>query len=179
MMQMRNWKTLGLISMGIFWIFTIVAVFMNPWFDISHHTLSKLGKPGMANSPWMFSSGAIIGGAFMIWYGIEISRKNDYRLGILGGGYVILSGVFMALVGVFPDGTKPHDFIALSTFLLFYTGFMLLGLGSRRVFLKCSTISVFIAAIAGLVCPCWRSLGYLEIYGISLVILDMIVYYFE
>ncbi|MCD6449829.1 MAG: DUF998 domain-containing protein [Thermotogaceae bacterium] len=172
---MKVWKYLGLISMSIFWIFTFISIHLNPWFDISRCTFSKLGKIGLANYPWVFSAGTMIGGIFMICYGIEIIRNTTRKLQTVGGSYVLLSGVFMMLVGLFPDGTKPHDFIALSTFLLFYTGIMLFGVGNSKKSLKLSTTLVFIMALAGLLCPCWASLGYLEIYGLILVIFDIIL----
>jgi len=119
--------------------------------------------------------GTMIGGIFMIWYGIEIVKNHARKLQTLGGSYVILSGVFMMLIGVFPDGTKPHDFIAVVTFLSFYIGLMLFGLGNDKKSIKLFTIFIFILALTGLLCPCWPSLCYLEIYGITLAISDMIL----
>lgn len=171
---MRNWKYLGFISIGIFWLFTGVSIHFNPWFSISQYTFSKLGRTSSANYPWIFSMGTIIGGIFMIWYGVELVKNHVKKLQILGGGYVVLSGVFMILIGVFPDGTKPHDFIAVATFLSFYVGLMLFGLGNDKKIFKVSTVFIFILALAGLLCPCWPSLCYLEIYGLTLAVLDMI-----
>ncbi len=165
--------------MAVFWAFTAVSIIKNPWFDISRYTFSNLARRGLANDPWIFSAGVIIGGIFMVAFGISMITTSKKKNSSVGGSYVTLSGVFMILVGIFPIGTKPHDFIALSTFLLFYTGMMLYGIGSSDKKFRNWTVAVFIAAIAGLLCNCWKSLGYLEIYALSLVIMDLILILFE
>jgi len=175
---MKTWKYLGFASLGIFLVFTLISKHLNPWFNVAHYTFSKLGKIGLANYPWIFSAGTIIGGIFMMWYGVEIVKNSIGKLQVLGGGYVLLSGIFMALIGLFPDGTKPHDFIAVVTFLSFYIGFTLFGFGSNKKAFKFYTAFVFALALIGLLYPHWPSLCYLEIYGISLVIFDMVIMLF-
>ncbi|KLO24406.1 DUF998 domain-containing protein [Marinitoga sp. 1155] len=173
-------RAFGLLSIIIFFIFTSVSIFINKnWWNILNYTFSKLGKPALALSPWIFSVGVIIGGIFMSIHGFLVISHSENKLKIVGGSYVILSGIFMILSGVFSDGTKSHDFIALSTFLFFYTGNLLYGLGSYDKKIRNCFITIFIAAIVGLLLPIWPSLGILEVYGLSLVVIECILIIYE
>ena len=166
--------------MVVFWIFTLVSIRVNgDWWNILDFTLSKLGKPGMASHPWIFSTGLIVGGIFMIAHGSSLILHSSVKLKITGASYILLSGVFMILLALFPDGTEPHDFIALSVFLIFYTGNLIYGLGSRDKRIRNSFISIFLAALIGLSLPIWPSLGVLEIYGLALVIAECVLIIFE
>ncbi|SHH46770.1 DUF998 domain-containing protein [Thermosipho atlanticus] len=176
--NMKYWKLLGLFSIGVFIAGILVSNMFNPWFNISIHTFSKLGKPGFATYPWIFSCSLIIGGILMSLYGFFMTLKSYSKSGTIGGSYVLLSGIFMILTGLFPDGTKPHDFIALSTFLLFYIGEMIYGFGSSKAVNFSTTLVMIVALIALLFNP-FPSLGYLEIFGVSLVVVDLIIIMFE
>ncbi len=165
----------GMLSVAIFFLGVFISTLFNPWFDLSKHTFSKLGNQNLASKPWIFSLFVSIGGAFMTIYGIYIVSRSKGKLEIVGGTYVLTSGVFMTLVGIFPDGTKPHDFIAFMTFYLFYIGTTIYGLGSRSKLVKIIPVLVLMTAISVTVKNPFPSLGYLELFGLALVVMDLIV----
>ncbi len=162
--------------MIIFWVFTIVSISYNKsWWNILEHTFSKLGRGDLAKDPWIFSTGVIIAGIFMFLHGLILVYMSKNKPKIVGSVLVLISGFYMILVGVFPDGTKPHDFIALSSFLFFYTGNLFYGIGSGDKKLKVWFCVLFAFALGGLFAPIWPSLGILEIYGLSIVMVECIL----
>lgn len=178
-MRAKVWKYFGIVSISVFCLGVFISKIQNSWFDISKHTLSKLGRLGLANDPWIFSIFVAIAGAIMVLYGIYMIIDSSSKLKIVGSAYVLLSGIFMILVGLFPDGTKPHNFIALFTFLSFYTGMMLYGLGSSNRFFKISTLVIFLVIVITLIFKLFKALGYLEVFGLTLIILELILFLFE
>ncbi len=101
----------------------------------------------------------------IVSYGIWMTFGN--KLQTIGGAYMILSGIFMALIAPVHDGKKPHDTLAFLTFFLFYIGSAFYGLGSEKLLQKIIQPSILASAIAGMFFK-WPSDGYLELYGISL-----------
>ncbi len=161
--------------MIVYWIFTLVSIQINSdWFTLSRHTFSKLGNPSMARHPKVFWTGLISGGILMTLYGVWLSTVGG-RVATVGAAYVILSGVFMALIGPIHDGLKAHDTLALLTFIFFYAGSSLAGLGSHSVFLKIFQPAILAAAILGMALPVWVSLGALELYEIVLVMISSVL----
>ncbi|QTA38275.1 DUF998 domain-containing protein [Thermosipho ferrireducens] len=176
---MKSLKFLGLLSITMFFVGVFISVYFNEWFNLSQYTFSKLGNSYLATYPWIFSFFVIVGGVFMTFYGLVLIRKSIEKLRIIGGAYVLLSGIFMILVGVFPDGTKPHDFVALMTFLIFYAGMMVYGFKSSDKVFQVSSVAIFITIIIVLVYNPFPSTGYLEIFGLLLVVIDLILEFFE
>lgn len=167
-------KWTGIAGLIVYWIFTLISIRLNSWFDLSKHTYSKLGVPGLARSPHVFWAGLIIGGVLIAFYGLWMIRIGS-KAQAVGGGYVVLSGIFMILIAPIHAGLKAHDTLALLTFLTFYSGSTIFGIWSESSVLKISQPAVFAIALFFLLSGVLPSLGYLELVAISLVMLDTIL----
>jgi hypothetical membrane protein len=167
-------KWMGIMGLAIFWLFTLISIHFNGWFTISNHTFSKLGVPGLAESPWIFWIGLLLGGAFIFVYGLWMT-KSDKKLQIIGGAYVMLSGVFMGLIAPVHAGIRAHDTLAFLTFMIFYTGSTLFGIGCSSRVLQISQPLIFAAALFALFTKIMPSLGYLELYSIYLIVLSTVL----
>ena len=169
---MRN---LGIVSYISFWVFTLISMITNcDWYKISQHTLSKLGRPGLAHNPWLFSIGLAVSGAMMLIYGINICRRCGKKWVCFGGALITLSGAFMILLGPLYDGKPAHDLIALCVFYLVYVGSLVVTFEFGRKE-KLFGFVVLVAAIAGNMLTIWPALTYLEIYGLFLILLDLMM----
>ncbi len=157
--------------MAVFWAFTFTSISLNRWFTPLEFTFSKLGNPKLAVKPWIFQTGLVIGGIFMVLFAIHLVRVSSGKIDVMGGAYVLISGVFMALIGPIHDGLKPHDTLAFLTFWIFFIGMALFGIGKRSGLV---TLPVLLGAIVGQLLPVWPHLGTLELYGLILVLMDVI-----
>ena len=90
---------------------------------------------------------------------------------IVGSSYVSLSGVFLALIGVYPSGTNPHTFVSTWFFLQIFIGYIIPGLGIHRrrikyglemsqIVIAALLIAIIIEAIWG-----WPSAAVIEACG--------------
>jgi hypothetical membrane protein len=86
------------------------------------------------------------------------------------------AGIFLALVGVFPSGTRPHVFVSTWFFIQVWLSSIPLlidSIASRKTFyiasmVTVSTIAPIVAYIVEIVVG-WPSVAILEIYGVIIV----------
>ena len=167
-------KWCGICSTIAFWTFTLISIKTNGWFKLEEHTYSKLGVPELSENFWIFWLGLLLGGALMITYGIWMMRSES-KVQAVGGAYVALSGVFMMIIAPIHAGVESHDTLAFLTFMLFYSGSAIYGLGSESVVLRISQPLIFGIALFVIFADVFPSLGYLELFGISLVMADSLL----
>ncbi|WP_297535499.1 DUF998 domain-containing protein, partial [Thermococcus sp.] len=85
----------------------------------------------------------------------------------VGGAYVSVSAIFLALIGIFHEGTRPHVFVSTYFFVQFFLGALIYGLGSERN-VKIASLVLFALAVIGTLFK-WPSTALLETYEIVLV----------
>jgi len=144
------------------------------WFVFTEHAFSDLGGPE-ARSPWIYNYGLIAAGALLSLFGLGVYMRAGSKLGAAAAAYIILAGVFLALIGVFPSGTRPHAFVSLWFFIQADLG---LTLGGAAAYLEGRSIGVAAAILAALGFPLagiiealigWPSVAVLEAYGVIVV----------
>lgn len=103
----------------------IMCTFITAWmfeeagesYSLWNHFISELGHTKRSEYFWVFNSGLIFGGAFMIFFAIGI------RLGFTGkfrdtlSALAFIAAISCSLVGIFPvDDFENHVMVALSFF---------------------------------------------------------------
>lgn len=168
---LKIFRFMGLIAMIFAWIVILTSIQLNPWFVYTKNAFSDLGGPD-ANMPWVYNYGLIITGLLVILYSIYLVLDSDNKIETVGAAFVLIAGVFLMLIGIFPAGTEPHVFISLWFFIQFDLaiitwGFGLLLSGWRStglVFLLMSVLGPIIALLIN-----WPSAAMAETYGIFII----------
>lgn len=168
----------GVIAIIFAWIIIGVCWLLNPWFVFVEDAFSDFGGPESC-CPWLYNYGLIITGLLVIIYGSAICLVSEEKIQIIGGSYISLSGVFLALIGVFPTGTKPHTFVSSWFFLQVFIGFIILGLGIHRkkirYGLEMSLIVIFSIVLAIIIEIIWGWPSAAVIEACGIIIIDMCV----
>ncbi len=156
----------GLFTLLLYWSFTIMAIIQNPWFSIMQNALSDLGGNGAIN-PWIYNYGLILSSPLLFLFSIYLVSKGKNKLQIIGGSFIMISSLFLAFIGIFHSGTRPHGFVSTYFFLQFFLGMLVWGIGGEKKDRYLCT-SLFFAALLGAFLP-WPSTGILEVYEILII----------
>ncbi len=170
---------LGPLAAAAAWLVIGASWLVNAdWFVFTRDAFSDLGGSG-ARMPWLYNLGLIAVGVMVAVYGACQVLLHESKPGVLGGGYMILAGVFLALIGVFPSGTRPHTFVSTWFFIQIDLALILLAWATARLGGSLSRIALLLALaawpIAGIVEAVigWPSAATLEAYGI--IVIDLAI----
>ncbi len=100
-------------------------------------------------------------------FAVYLVLISQTKLQIVGGAYISVAAIFLALIGLYPGGTRPHVFVSTYFFVQFFLGMFLYGLGSEKRVRNISTL-LFILAIIGTLIE-WPSVALIETYEILLI----------
>ena len=172
----------GVLAIVLAWIVIGVSWSLNrDWFSYSRGAFSDLGSKRSC-CPEVFNYGLIIVGFLFTIYGVSIAYSARIKIGVVGGSYVSLAGVFLSLVGVYPEETKPHGCVAVMFFLLAYVGLILAlldAMATRRSRLAVIALTAMVLSIvAGVIIGAtvgWPSIAILETYLVLFIDLGVIV----
>ncbi|ACS33752.1 DUF998 domain-containing protein [Thermococcus gammatolerans] len=128
-MEVEKFKWSGFAGGLIYWLFVAWSVSRNPWFSFWRNALSDLGGAN-ANSPWIYNAGLVVTSFFVMAFAVYLVLTALNKLQTVGGSYVSISAIFLALIGVFHEGTRPHGFVSTYFFVQFFLGVLIYGLGS-------------------------------------------------
>ncbi|PTD94461.1 hypothetical protein C9439_02790 [archaeon SCG-AAA382B04] len=157
----------GILSPLAIFLFTIVSIFLNPWFNFSEFAFSHLGGSEVSYN-YIFNLGLIISGLLgtIFSFGLFNSGKKVYsKIGSISFGIGMIS---FSLLGVFPFGTTPHVYLAG----LFYV-FSILG----RIPISLSDIShdkylaplIFITVIICLSLTLYLMMNQNQRFGLAII----------
>ncbi|KUH34525.1 hypothetical protein APY94_01520 [Thermococcus celericrescens] len=152
----------------VYWLFVAWSISRNGWFSFFHNALSDLGSPEMARSPSIYNYGLIVTAVFMFVFSIYLVLASENRLQTVGGAYVSISSLFLALIGVFHAGTRPHSFVSTYFFIQFFLGALIYGAGSERKEVRYGSVLIFLLALFGTFLE-WPSVALIETYEIVLI----------
>lgn len=158
----------GLIGGLIYWLFVVWSISKNPRFSFWRNPLSDLGSP-KATAPWIYNAGLIVTSFFMFLFSLHLILTARNKVQTIGGAYVSVSAIFLALIGIFHEATKPHVFVSTYFFVQFFLGVLIYGLGSEGL-TRLSSVVLFILAIIGAFFK-WPSTALLETYEIALLMI--------
>jgi len=165
--MLRYLKYSGIAGGIVYWLFVAWSISRNPWFSFFENALSDLGAGG-ATSPWIYNYGLIITAVFILVFSVYLILSAQNKLGTVGGAYVSISAIFLALIGVFPGGTRPHGFVSVYFFVQFFLGVLVYGAGSKDRVIRYGSGFLFALAVLGTFLH-WPSVALIETYEIALI----------
>lgn len=166
----------GLIALIIGSLTIILAISMNPWFSLERNALSDLGAIDILNN-YVFNMGLMITSIFMLIYSIYLILILNNKIGIVGSSLLLLASIYLFLIGVFPEGTYPHEIISYEFFLLSAIAIMLMGISFLMISKIHGTLSIVLIVIGivlAIIIP-WPSIGALELMAIVIMGLWILV----
>ena len=166
----------GVIASITFWIFTLASININRWFDFFRDAFSDLGGPKASNA-WIYNLGLIISSIFLEMLSIHMIYTSRSRIGVVAGSYLSIAGIFLALIAIYPAGTRPHVFVSIWFFIQAFLAALFYGISRLRddKILSISVLTLFILALAGSMLR-WPSAASLEAYEIILLTIFAVIY---
>lgn len=168
---MRALNYLGLVAAVAAWAIIIACVSINPWFVFTKNAFSDLGGPRAAD-PWLYNYGLIAVGALIVAFASHAVNVSGGKLEVVGASFMIIAGLFLALIGVFHEGTYPHVFVSQwffaqmdMTSIVWGTGSLVAGRARRGA----AEVAIGVIGPVGAVAFKWPSAATLEAYGIVLI----------
>ncbi|AMQ17827.1 DUF998 domain-containing protein [Thermococcus peptonophilus] len=158
----------GIVSGIVYWLFVAWSISRNRWFSFFHNALSDLGDPSKATAPWIYNYGLIVTSLFVLAFAIYLILASENRLQTVGGAYISISAIFLALIGIFHGGTRPHVFVSTYFFVQFFLGALIYGVGSEKREIRYGSVLIFLLALFGTFLE-WSSVALIETYEIALV----------
>ncbi|NJE09015.1 DUF998 domain-containing protein [Thermococcus sp. M39] len=168
MKTLEKFRFAGIVGIIVYWLFVAWSISRNPWFSMFHNALSDLGDPAEASSPWIYNYGLIVTSLFVLAFSIYLIWVAKNKVQTIGGAYISISAIFLALIGVFHSGTQLHVFVSTYFFIQFFLGMLIFGLGTSERVIKYSAIVLFILALLGTFVD-WPSVAIEETYEITLI----------
>ena len=153
---------------------------VNPWFSIWRDAFSDLGGP-QARYPWIYNYGMVVVASLIMIYGACMVGSGLNKFHYVGGSFFMVAGMFLAMVGIYHEGTYPHVFVSQWFFYQADLSVLAWGIGSIKAGHR--TAGYFEVAIAlggplGADLIRWPSAATLEAYGIALIdVFALLVYY--
>jgi len=170
----------GVAAVVIAWLVIGASWYLNrDWFVLTRDAFSDLGG-GRSCCPGLYNYGLVLSGLFILAYSSCLYYLARIKLEVLGAGYVGLAGVFLGLIGVFHEGTRPHVFVSTWFFVQMDLGLILQSIGfyvrtrgwegfwSAVLSLLAFPVAILVGLTVG-----WPSAAVLEAYGV--IVIDAVV----
>jgi hypothetical membrane protein len=127
-------------------VMIVSATFLSSWFRWDTNALSEMG---VREEAWLFNSAVVVGGVLNFLFAMGLrGYLSGERLTRAGVASIMLSSVFLALVGIFTlDYLVAHAIMAFGYFVLAPAGFLLVGLGTDKDGIRKLSIACGIAAL--------------------------------
>ncbi|MEM2681223.1 MAG: DUF998 domain-containing protein [Zestosphaera sp.] len=160
----------GLLSFIIAYVFILTSILVNPWFNLFKNALSDLGRLGLENN-YIFNAGLILAALTALTYIPSLLNFFKSKIGYMSVGVFLVAIIHLLLIGVFPEGTKPHGFVSYEFFALMTSSLLLIGVS--LIIEKLSKYGVlfiilFLVSLGGSLLIAWPSIALLELYNIIL-----------
>jgi len=176
------WRRLlhtGPIAVVVAWIVIGLSWHLNnDWFIFTRHAYSDFGG-SMSCCPELYNYGLMLVGLLLGLYGISITGLASNKIEVMGGSYMIMAGVFLALIGIFPSGTRPHTFVSTWFFIQADIALMITSLGLWRRLRSPLAFAGFASSLAAFPVAIildsifgWPSAAVIETYGI--IVIDIV-----
>lgn len=160
----------GLAAAALAWAVILASIALNPWFVFTRNAFSDLGGP-RANYPWVYNYGLIGVAALTFLFSAYLLSASRNKVEAVGASYVSVAAVFLALIGVFHEGTYPHVFVSLWFFVQFDLAVIAWSVGAVMAGDKAGPFLLLLGAAAPIPAALlrWPSAATLEAYGIAVI----------
>lgn len=163
-------RVLGVASGISGWLVILASIQRNPWFVFTEHAFSDLGG-SMATDAWLFSNGMILTGLMTILYGVYLVHVSFNKPTTVGAAFLMITGMFLTLIGVFPSGTEPHFIVSVLFFIMSDVSILAWGTGliggKQDVFGKIFVGMGLLGPVLTAIIP-WPSTAVVEAFGIMI-----------
>ncbi len=180
--NLRISASLAIIAIAIAWITIIISIILNPWFRINANALSDLGGGNFPINghpapldPWVFNTGLIVTGIMIMLFSIYSETFVSSKIENTGLSFFVISGLFLLLIGVYHEGTYPHDFVSIWFFILASISYFTIGISLLFQLKKFGILMVIVIVASWFVYALvkWQSVAEGEIFGV--IIIDFMV----
>ncbi|MGC9189640.1 MAG: DUF998 domain-containing protein [Conexivisphaera sp.] len=168
---MRALWASGPCAVAAAWITIALSAARNPWFSVTRNAFSDLGGPRAAD-PWIYNAGMIATAALLIAFSVYLLWSSGNRVESMGASFAVVGGIFLAMIGIFHEGTYPHVFVSTWFFAQMDMAIALWGAGSmisRRMDVGFLSLTLAVGAPIGAMLVRWPSTALLEAYGIAVI----------
>ncbi|WP_153274233.1 DUF998 domain-containing protein [Picrophilus oshimae] len=158
---------------------------VNPWFSITKNALSDLGGGNLINNghpapalPEIYNFGLIIEGILIALLSSLFILFSENKIEDAGSSFFIISGLFLALIGIYHEGTYPHDFVSIWFFILSSISYITIGIALVIQRIKYGIAMLVLIPVSWLLfikIP-WQSVAENEIFGIIIIEVLVILY---
>jgi len=165
------WRFTGIAAAILAWVVIVLSILQNPWFNVYRHALSDLGGP-KASRPWIYNVGLMVVGVVACLYSFYLTYRAASKVHVYASALLFIAGVFLALIGVYPSGTRPHTFVSTWFFIQMWLAVIASAVGMAldgRTVDSAILSAIAIAGPLGAVSIKWPSVALLEIYGVILI----------
>jgi len=121
----------GPCAFAAFHAVVLASASRNPWWSFLRHAFSDLGGPAAAD-PWIYNSGMILLGALVALFSLGLLASSRSSGAAFASGLYFTAGLFLALIGVYPGGTRPHTFVSTWFYVQSFMASAALGLALLR-----------------------------------------------
>ena len=162
---------MGIVAAVLAWVIILASISLNPWFSMFNNALSDLGNTH-ANYYWLYNYGLVLTAALMLLFSFYLLLVSENKVEAMGSSFVTIASIFLALIGIFHEGSYPHTFVSEWFFtqmdLAIVTWSIGLIVGRRLNYGIPLLLLGLIAPIPALFIK-WPSTAILETYGIIII----------
>ncbi|WP_188596377.1 DUF998 domain-containing protein [Thermocladium modestius] len=160
----------GLAAAALAWVVILASIALNPWFVFVRNAFSDLGGPH-ANYPWVYNYGLIGVAVLTFLFSAYLLSTSRNKVEAAGASYISVAAVFLALIGVFHEGTYPHVFVSLWFFVQFDLAIMAWSIGAAMAGDRAGWPLFLLGAAAPIPAALlrWPSAATLEAYGVAVI----------
>ncbi len=171
--NVERWtRYLGGSVVGVPWVLFALCYALNPWFVVTRDALSDFGGPPAGAVAWVYNVGLVLIAVIIGLFSLGLVVTSRDKVQVCGGAFWFVAGLFLALIGIFHEGTYPHDFVSTWFFIQVALAIGTMGVGSFLTRDSMGgTVSIACAALMPLgdLLVAWPSAATVEIYEILII----------
>ncbi len=176
----------GIAAMIAAWLTIFLSAALNPWFRFTGNALSDLGGGNLVmnghpapTDPFVYNVGLMVTGVLIAIFSVSVILKARNKPEIMGSSFFMISGLFLALIGIYHEGTYPHDFVSIWFFILSSISYAAIALsmiiGRFRGSGTILAVLLIASWIAFAVVP-WGSVAEDEMFGVAVIDIFVIIH---
>jgi hypothetical membrane protein len=137
---LRRLQVLGIAAALVAYPFILASIALSPWFNMYNNALSDLGNT-VSNGQvgYVYNVGLVLAGALSVSFAVLLSRKSGNRLVLAWTVPFTISGLDLALIGIFSEntghihGTVSEVFFLMIVVTMLAYSYVSWPLGSPRI----------------------------------------------
>jgi len=143
---MNIYKLSGLLAPIVAFTSIILAIITHPWFSLTDNAISDLGAINVEYN-YILNYGLILSGVFGAIFSIGIYKIFKSTISKTGSLLVLIGCIFLILIGLFPEGSKPHYYVSVLFFAMTTLGIFLVGIGTIGTDREYASTTLFLVVV--------------------------------